>query len=83
MEEKKFCLSTFFAIAATALVLLLVVALLWREPPQGSREIVSMLVGVIIGKWGTIADFLFGSSDHGHKVSDALIEKKGEDKPVG
>jgi uncharacterized membrane protein len=44
--------------------------------PEGSRDIVMLVIGVIVGKFGTIVDHEWGSSSGSEKKTDIIAEDK-------
>lgn len=46
--------------------------LIFHEAPMGSKEILSIAFGVILGKVGTVIDYFFGSSKGSTDKTEAL-----------
>ncbi len=49
--------------------------LIFHEAPMGSREILSIAFGVILGKVGTVIDYFFGSSKGSTDKTEALTTR--------
>lgn len=45
------------------------------EIPAGNRDVVMMIVGVLVAKFGTIVDFFYGSSKGSADKTDAMAAK--------
>lgn len=46
------------------------------EIPPDNRDIVMMVIGVVIGKFGTIVDFEWGSSKSSEQKTDIIAKDK-------
>jgi len=74
-------ITTFLAVSATLLVFLIVVALMYKDIPDKSSTTLTLVIGIIIGKWGSIYDYFFGSSS-GSAAKSKSIENLVADNAV-
>lgn len=72
MDKFKICLPTFLAVFTTLGVFAIFSAVLFHEPPDGSKELIFTTFGILIGKWGSIMDYFFGSSSGSAAKSKAI-----------
>lgn len=77
----RFCLTTYLAISTTILVFGIFGILMYKEVPDKSQTAITMAIGIIIGKWGSIIDYFFGSSSGSAAKSKAIETMVAEDKP--
>jgi hypothetical protein len=79
-------LKLIMALAGIAFSFAVIVLLFFIEIPSPNAELLSMAIGVILGKCiGTVYDYEFGSSNSSDKKTDAInevIKQQGENKPV-
>lgn len=75
MSDKK--LDAFLAISIVYGFFGIVAVLLFREVPQGSKDILGPLIGVIGAAVGTIVGYRWGSSSGSARKSDIINEMTG------
>lgn len=73
MDRFKMCIPSFLVVALTLMVVAIIHVLLWHELPASNKEIVYTSLGIILGKFGSIVDYHFGSSSGSTKKDDAMI----------
>ncbi len=71
-EKQKFCLSSFMATVTTIAILVLVLILMFHAAPQNNIQIISSVIMFMLGKFGTVFDYLFGSSSGSAAKSKAI-----------
>lgn len=77
MSEQRPSLTGFLAIAIVMGFFTIVGILLFHEVPEGSRDILGPLIGVIGAAVGTIVGYHWGSSSGSARKSDIINEMTG------
>ena len=77
MPEKTDKMKWFLVIATTLGVFGIIGLLFFQPVPDAVENVLFAVVGTILGKWGTMVDFNFGSSSGSARKSDMLNELAG------
>ncbi len=74
MDPAKFKmgLPAFLAVFTCIGVFAIFYTVLFHEPPAGSKELIFTTFGILIGKWGSVMDYFFGSSSGSAAKSKAI-----------
>lgn len=66
----------FLSIVIVAFACSLVVVLLWIPFPNGNRDILTIAVGAVLAKFGSVVDYFFGSSKGSADKTKIMSESK-------
>jgi hypothetical protein len=61
-ENKHSRMPAVISVGLTIFVMAIVYALFYSEPPQGAREVLFMLLGVVVKEWSNSLHFWFGTT---------------------
>lgn len=67
----------FLVVSTTFGFFALLVLLFARELPEGTKDILQVMLGGVLGQWTTIISYFFGSSSGSARKSDMLNELAG------
>lgn len=62
LANKHSLMPAYLSVGLTALIVLIVALLFWIDVPEGSREVLFMLLGVVIKEWGSAMQYWFGTT---------------------
>ena len=61
-ENKHSCMPAVLSVALTLFIIAIVCALFYTEPPQGAREVLFMLLGVVVKEWSNSCHYWYGTT---------------------
>lgn len=71
-EHKDSFMPAVLSVGLTLTIGLIVYMLFYIEPPQGAREVLFMLLGVIVKEWGGSMQYWFGTTNSSQKKTNLL-----------
>jgi len=61
-NHKRSNMPAILSIGLTVIVCVIVFLLFWLEPPEGAREVLYMLLGMVLKEWGGSMQYWFGTT---------------------
>ena len=71
-ENKHSYMPAVLSVGLTLFVMVIVYALFYAEPPQGAREVLYMLLGVVIKEWSNSCHYWYGTTQSSQLKTDIM-----------
>jgi hypothetical protein len=75
-NHKRSNMPAILSIGLTVIVCVIVFLLFWLEPPEGAREVLYMLLGMVLKEWGGSMQYWFGTTRSSSEKTELIKGSK-------